>query len=266
MLTHEGQGSAAFALAGLRRRIVESAAGDRLPGGSVERLFERLPRRYDVLVEVLSFGQNRRWRREMVQRVADRAPDSVLDVATGTCAVALDLAQRTDAWIAAVDLSETMLARGRENVAGRNELNSISLALGRAEHLPFGDATFDALTFTYLMRYVDDPDMTMRELVRVVKPGGVVAGLDFSVPDARPWHLGWWLYTRAVLPVAGWFLGGRAWLRVGRFLGPSISEHHRTYPPEEMVNVWSRAGLVKVAARRMSLGGGLVISGVKSDD
>jgi demethylmenaquinone methyltransferase/2-methoxy-6-polyprenyl-1,4-benzoquinol methylase len=245
---------------------VQRTAGGELPGGSVELLFERLPRRYDVLAEVLSFGQNRRWRREMVGRVADRLPATVLDVATGTCAVALDVALRTDAWIAAVDLTETMLARGRENVVRRHEQDRISFALGRAEQLPFADASFDALTFTYLMRYVDDPDMTMRELVRVVKPGGIVAGLDFSVPDASPWRLGWWLYTRVALPAAGGFLGGRAWLRVGRFLGPSISEHHRRYPPDEIVNVWRRAGLVDVGARRMSLGGGLVVSGTRSDD
>jgi demethylmenaquinone methyltransferase / 2-methoxy-6-polyprenyl-1,4-benzoquinol methylase len=242
------------------------SAGGGLPGGSVERLFELLPRRYDVLAEVLSFGQNRRWRRVMVQRVVDRDPATVLDVATGTCAVALDLAQRTEAWIAAIDLTETMLARGRANVVMRNEQERISLARGRAERLPFADASFDALTFTYLMRYVDDPEMTMRELVRVVKPGGVVAGLDFSVPDASLWRAGWWLYTRAALPVAGWLLGGRAWLRVGRFLGPSISEHHHSYPPDRMVSIWYRAGLVDVVARAMSLAGGLAISGIKSDD
>jgi demethylmenaquinone methyltransferase/2-methoxy-6-polyprenyl-1,4-benzoquinol methylase len=202
----------------------------------------------------------------MVQRVVDQSPATVLDVATGTCAVALELAQRTDAWIGAVDLTEKMLARGRANVILANQEARIVLVLGSAENLPFTDTSFDALTFTYLMRYVDEPDLTLRELVRVVKPGGVIAALEFSVPDRGPWRLGWWVYTRTVLPIVGGLVGGRAWFRVGRFLGSSISDYHRRYPPDRLLDVWRRAGIVDIVVRRMSLGGALLISGIKADD
>ena len=82
--------------------------------------------------------------------------------------------------LSGVDLTRNMLARGQENVAKAGMSERISLVAGRAEQLPFPDGTFDALTFTYLLRYVDDPQATLSELARVVKPGGTVASLEFS--------------------------------------------------------------------------------------
>ena len=229
------------------------------PTQFARELFAGLPPRYDALAELLSFAQNRRWRKAVVERVAGAAPTSVLDVATGPAGVALELARRTGARVVGLDVSEEMLRRGAANVvaAGRR----IPLVLGRAEDLPFPDASFDALSFTYLLRYVADPPAVLAELARVVRPGGVVAGLDFTVPTRSPWRAAWWFYTRAVLPLAGFLTGGRAWLDVGRFLGPSITEHDRRYPVDQTVKAWGAAGLVDVEVRRMSLGGGLVMWG-----
>jgi demethylmenaquinone methyltransferase / 2-methoxy-6-polyprenyl-1,4-benzoquinol methylase len=232
--------------------------------GLVKELFRGLPERYDALAEVLSWGQNRRWRRAMVDPVVDRRPARVLDVATGTCGVALQLAERTDAWIAGIDLSDSMVARGRANVRRGGQSSRIDLVIGRAEQLPFPDGCFDALTFTYLLRYVQDPADTLREMARVVRPGGIVASLDFSIPQGTFWRWWWWVYTRAILPGVGWILGGRAWARVGRFLGPSISSHHRRYPVEWTVDAWRDAALVDVRIRRMSFGSGLVMWGTKA--
>jgi demethylmenaquinone methyltransferase/2-methoxy-6-polyprenyl-1,4-benzoquinol methylase len=232
------------------------------PGGSTsfaQRLFSPLPARYDRLAEVLSFGQNGRWRRAMVDHVVEASPGLVLDVATGPAGVALQLAARTGARVVGVDITEAMLRQARVNVARAGAL--ISLALGRGEQLPFADATFDAVTFTYLLRYVDDPAATIRELARVVKPGGVVANLEFLVPASRFWHVWWWAYTRAVLPLAGWATGGREWFDVGRFLGPNISAHYRRYPVPWTVAAWHDAGMVDVGTRPMSFGGGLVMWG-----
>ena len=97
---------------------------------------------------------------------------------------------------------------------------------GEAERLPFADGEFDALTFTYLLRYVDDPSQTMRELARVVKPGGRIASLEFAVPPSAIAHALWVLYTRVGLPALG-RLVSRDWYEVGRFLGPSISGFYR---------------------------------------
>ena len=230
------------------------------PNRFARSLFASLPTRYDRLAAVLSLGQDRRWRRAMVDRVVG-GPARVLDVATGPAGVALQLAERTGAHVLGVDLSEPMLRRGQAEVrtAGRQE--QITLVLARAEELPFADSGFDALTFTYLLRYVSDPAATLAELARVVRPGGTVASLEFAVPPSRLWRAAWWMYTRLVLPGAGALLGGRAWYDVGRFLGPSISAHDRAYPLEWMVEAWERAGIVEVGVRRMSLGGGLVMWG-----
>ncbi len=232
-----------------------------------KELFSGLPQRYDLLAEILSFGQNRRWRHAMVDAALRTAPDAhrVLDVATGTAGVALRWTDRAQVEVTGVDLTEQMLLRGRENVARQSRSDRIRLLLGRAEALPFPDATFDAVTFTYLLRYVDDPAATLLELARVLKPGGALASLEFAVPGNPAWHAAWVGYTRAVLPAAAMLTGGREWAHVGNFLGPSISAHYQAHPVESIVGYWRAAGIEDVRARRMSLGGGLVMWGRKAD-
>ena len=225
------------------------------------RLFTGLPRRYDRLAEWLSLGQNGRWRRAMVDHVVPGRPRLILDVATGPAGVALQLAERTGGKVVGVDLTEAMLREGKANVARAGADAHIQVVLGKGEQLPFADATFDALTFTYLLRYVDDPQATLAELARVVRPGAPVASLEFCVPERRFWWAWWWLYTRAVLPVAGYLTGGREWFVVGRFLGPNISAHYRRLPVAATVGAWEAAGFTDVGVRRMSLGGGLVMWG-----
>jgi len=226
-------------------------------------LFDGLPARYDRLAELLSFGQNGQWRSAMTGHVAGTVPAEgvILDVASGTAGVALQLAERTGARVVGVDLTEPMLRVGQRRVAAAGRRDRIALAAGRAEQLPFPDASVDALTFTYLLRYVQDPQATLAELARVLKPGGIMASLEFCVPDGAVWHPAWLAYTRLALPAGGWLLGGREWFRVGRFLGPNISGHYRSYPVGWTVAAWEKAGLTDVGTRRMSLGGGLVMWG-----
>ena len=230
------------------------------PNAFARSLFDGLADRYDLLAEVLSFGQNRRWRAKMVEAVAAMDPPArrVLDVATGTAGVALMLSERTGASIVGADLTEQMLRRGRDRIIQRGKADRIGLVVARGEQLPFPDGTFDALTFTYLLRYVADPAATLQELARVVRPGGYVANLEFAVPANRLFRLGWVAYTRAVLPLAGLLTGGREWFEVGRFLGPSISAFYDRYPVWWQQDAWRAAGLEAVTSERMSLGGGLV--------
>ena len=229
-----------------------------------QHLFTPLPQRYDRLAELLSFGQNGRWRHAMVSAIAAAPGQTVLDVASGTAGVALQIAERTGASVVGVDLTEQMLRRGQRNVAEAGQGDRIRLTAGRAELLPFADATFDALTFTYLLRYVLDPQATLSELARVVKPGGRVASLEFLVPPSRFWRAWWWLYTRLLLPVGGLVTGGREWFAVGRFLGPNISGHYRRYPVPWTVEAWRQAGFTDVGVRVMSLGGGLIMWGTRA--
>jgi demethylmenaquinone methyltransferase/2-methoxy-6-polyprenyl-1,4-benzoquinol methylase len=229
-------------------------------------LFSGLPRRYDLLAEILSFGQNGRWRRELVTQVATSGPKAILDVATGTAGVAIALANSTGGDVTGVDLTESMLARGRERVSAARLEHRIKLQPARAEALPFPDASFDAVSFTYLLRYVQDPEATLRELARVLRPGGTLASLDFYVPPMPAWRGAWWFYTRAVLAPAGLVLGGPEWWRVGRFLGPNISSFYRAWPLGRIVAGWEGAGITGVTFRVMSVGGGVVMWGRKPSE
>jgi demethylmenaquinone methyltransferase/2-methoxy-6-polyprenyl-1,4-benzoquinol methylase len=189
----------------------------------------------------------------------------VLDVATGPAGVALAIRSATGAQVVGVDLTRPMLERARQNLISLHE-DAVHLVQGRGEELPFEDGSFDAVTFTYLLRYVADPAATLAELARVLRPGGVLANLEFHLPPAPGWRGLWWCYTRLVLPVAGWLTGGREWFEVGRFLGPNITRHYRRYPLAWTIGAWQQAGIEDVGSRLMSLGGGLVMWGTKPGD
>jgi demethylmenaquinone methyltransferase / 2-methoxy-6-polyprenyl-1,4-benzoquinol methylase len=229
--------------------------------GHALELFAGLPRHYDRVAAGLSFGQDPRWRRAMVESVDARPGERVLDVATGTGLVAQALVRRYECTVVGLDQSPEMLAVAKARVAGAAELSGrITLVAGEAERLPFADGEFDHLTFTYLLRYVDDPAATLRELARVVQPGGRIASVEFAVPPSRLWRALWIMYTRVGLPALGRVVS-REWAETGRFLARSIPEFYARHPREQLVALRSEAGIGSVSVRRMSLGGGVVIWG-----
>jgi demethylmenaquinone methyltransferase/2-methoxy-6-polyprenyl-1,4-benzoquinol methylase len=210
---------------------------------------------------VMSFGQDPRWRREMVRAVAPGAGQRLLDIATGTGLVAAELVRAGASEVVALDQSEQMLARARARLAREPDLGRrVTLVRGEAERLPFEDSSFDGLTFTYLLRYVDDPAAAMAELARVVKPGGRIGMVEFGVPSSTPLRSLWRIYTRFGLPLVG-RVASPAWLEVGRFLGPNIESFHNLHP--DLVGLWRGAGIEGVGVRRMSFGAGLVMWGVR---
>ncbi|HJQ74661.1 MAG TPA: class I SAM-dependent methyltransferase [Gaiellaceae bacterium] len=222
-------------------------------------LFAPLGPTYDRYARLLSFGQDPRWRSFLVSQIPTDAR-RVLDVATGTAAVAIELVRENPARsVVGVDQSPEMLAAGRERIEAAGLGNRIELREGRAEALPFADAEFDALSFTYLLRYVDDVAATICELVRVVRPGGTIAMLEFGLPRGA-WRPAWELYVRVGLPAAG-ALVSPGWRGVGRFLGPSIRDFWRHWPEPRVLEAWRQAGVEHVRARRLSLGGGIVVWG-----
>ena len=224
-------------------------------------LFAGLPRRYDAAGAVLSFGQDPRWRKAMVARVAAGPQDRVLDVATGTGMVAGALVRRYGCRVVGLDQSPEMLAQAAARLRASPDLASrITLVHGEAESLPFADREFDHLTFTYLLRYVEDPGATLRELARVVKPGGRVASLEFMLPPNPLARALWHVYVRLGLPAFGRLIS-RDWHQVGRFLGPSITGFYRRLPLQQQLTLWREAGITSVEAKVMSLGGGVVIWG-----
>jgi demethylmenaquinone methyltransferase/2-methoxy-6-polyprenyl-1,4-benzoquinol methylase len=222
-------------------------------------LFAPLGPTYDRYARLLSFGQDPRWRSFLVSRIPPGA-HRVLDVASGTAAVAIELVRaERDRTVVGLDQSPEMLAAGRERVERAGVSERVELREGRAEDLPFADEEFDAVTFTYLLRYVDDVPATLRELVRVVRPHGTVAMLEFGLPRGV-WRPVWELYVRVGLPAAGAVVSP-SWGGVGRFLGPSIREFWGQWPEPRLLDAWREAGLADVQARRLSLGGGIVVRG-----
>ena len=217
-------------------------------------LFAPLGPTYERYARLLSLGQDPRWRRFLVSRVEAGPGDEVLDVATGTGAVARELLRQKGCAVVGVDQSPEMLAVAREHLPA-----TVKLVEASAEHLPFEDASFDALTVNYLLRYVDDPGATLVELARVVRAGGTVASLEFAVP-AGLWRPLWRAYVGAVLPAAGRIVSP-GWHEVGDFLGDSIREFWRRYPLEHQLELWRAAGIEDARYRRLSLGGGIVIWG-----
>jgi demethylmenaquinone methyltransferase / 2-methoxy-6-polyprenyl-1,4-benzoquinol methylase len=226
-------------------------------------LFAPLPRHYDRVAAVLSFGQDPRWRQTMVDSVQAERSERVLDVATGTGLVAQQLVRRYGCEVVGLDQSPQMLAGAQARLDADSRLaERISLVRGEAEQLPFADEQFDHLTFTYLLRYVEDPLATMVELARVVKPGGRIASLEFAVPPRALWRGLWSFYTHVGLPVLGRAVS-REWAHTGRFLAQSIPTFYERYPMTRVVEIWKQVGIVDVHVRRMSLGGGVVMWGSK---
>ena len=238
-------------------------SANRLSKDETLRLFAGLPRRYDLAGALLSFGQDPRWRRALVRKVQAGSGDTVLDVATGTGMVAEALVRRYGCTVVGLDQSSEMLSGAQAKLDCDPQLASnIELVRGEAESLPFGDREFEHLTFTYLLRYVDDPGATLTELARVVKPGGRVASLEFMLPPNPMARSLWHAYTRAAMPLLGRLISPE-WHEVGRFLGPSISDLYRRFPLERQLELWRAAGIEQVDARVMSFGGGVVIWGTR---
>ena len=238
-------------------------------------LFSGLPARYDLLSALLSFGQDPRWRRALVRGLGPARTGRVLDVATGTGMVAAELLRQGAREVVGLDQSEAMLGAARKRFGADRGDHAppatqaahdsrarggprVSLLRGEAEALPFEDSSFDAVTFTYLLRYVDDPPAVMRELARVLRPGGRVASLEFGVPPAPVARAAWRAYTGVGLPLFG-RLVSRPWGSVGRFLGPSIAGFYARHPLERIEGYWRDAGLRDVQVERMSLGGGVLM-------
>ena len=227
-----------------------------------EGLFDGVASRYDLLSELFSFFQTGLWRRFLLSRLQVGPRDTVLDICTGTAGVAVDIAGASGARVVGVDLSGGMLRLGQENVAKAGLEDEVALLLGRAEALAFADSSFDAVCFTYLLRYVDDPRATLGEIVRVLKPGGSLVSLDFGVPRNLVVRNIWLAYIRLVIPLITNAISPE-WRRLGAFLRPSIMGFYRSYSIEDISGMWVDVGISDVRVKRLSLGGGVVMWGTK---
>ena len=226
------------------------------------RLFDGIAHRYEGPAQAFSYFQYGRWRRALVSRLSMAPEASVLDVCTGTGLVAAQIAHSTGCSVVGVDLSRGMIEQARHTLNGSGLASSVSLVAGRAESLPFADRSFDAVVFTFLLRYVDDPQETLLELARVLRPGGQIASLEFYVPRGLVTYPLWLLHTRMVLPL-GTRLLSPGWREAGSFLGPSISAFYREHTLADLGRMWARVGVGDVQTMVMSLGGAVVMWGRK---
>jgi len=223
-------------------------------------LFAPLAPTYDRYASALSFGQDPRWRRFLVSRLAVGPDDTVLDVATGTAAVALELVRQTGCSVVGVDQSPEMLDGARRRLLLAAETKRVRLVEASAQDLPFEDGSFDGLTAAYLLRYLDDLPVDLRELARVLRPGATTALLDFGVPPGPLPRAAWNLWVDVGLPVLGRAISP-GWHEVGRFLGGSIRDFDRRWPVPRLLTALREAGFDDVRARRLSLGGCTVLWG-----
>jgi demethylmenaquinone methyltransferase/2-methoxy-6-polyprenyl-1,4-benzoquinol methylase len=212
---------------------------------------------YERPAALLSLGQYGRWRRALVRRLDLPAGARVLDVATGTGLVARDIERSYECAVVGLDLSIPMLAESRRRSA-------CALVCGDAKSLPFGEGTYDAVVFSYLLRYVGDPGSTLHELARVLRPGGVLAGVEFGAPRVPLARLGWRAYSFGLFPTVARGLGA-GWRTLGTFLPRSILEWSKDWPTGRQVAAWESAGVVDVQTRELTWGAGVVMCGRKHE-
>jgi demethylmenaquinone methyltransferase/2-methoxy-6-polyprenyl-1,4-benzoquinol methylase len=225
-------------------------------------LFDGVAPSYDTWAQVLTFFQYLRWREFLVSRMALRQGNLVLDVCTGTAGVAMEIADHHDGRIVGLDVSHSMLQAGLRAVEKKSLDGRVQLIQGRAEHLPFPDETFDAVVFTYLLRYIQEPDATIRELSRVLKPGGELLSLEFGIPETLWVRALWLIYNRVVMPIMT-IPVSRGWHRMGCFLGPSISDFCQRYPVDRIAAIWRDNGIPLVETRPLLKGSAIVMWGTK---
>ncbi|WP_081211894.1 bifunctional demethylmenaquinone methyltransferase/2-methoxy-6-polyprenyl-1,4-benzoquinol methylase UbiE [Salegentibacter sediminis] len=169
----------------------------------VEQMFDNISGNYDGLNRVISFGTDVKWRKKVIALVAAQNPDSILDIATGTGDLAIQMASIKAERIVGLDLSEGMLKVGRRKITAKNLDNRIEMIQGDSEALPFDDNTFDAITVAFGVRNFETLEKGLAEIYRVLKPGGLFIVLETSVPTKFPFKQGYKFYSGYVLPLIG---------------------------------------------------------------
>ncbi len=169
----------------------------------VTEMFDNVSKEYDFLNRVLTFGLDINWRKKVVKIVAENKAKNILDIATGTGDLAINLAKIKDAKITGLDISNGMLSIAKEKVKKKNLQDKIKLILGDSEKLPFNDNQFDAITVGYGVRNFENLDKGLQEIYRVLKPNGVFVVLETSQPTTFPMKQLFQFYSKYVIPTVG---------------------------------------------------------------
>tara|TARA_B110000259_G_scaffold15897_1_gene16713 strand:+ start:150 stop:881 length:732 start_codon:yes stop_codon:yes gene_type:complete len=169
----------------------------------IAKMFDTISNEYDDLNRVISFGIDIKWRKKVVQIISKKEPTNILDIATGTGDLAINLTQTNATQIIGLDISEGMLDVGRKKIAKKQLNNTIDMIVGDSENLPFDDNSFDAITVAFGVRNFENLEIGLAEILRVLKPKGVFVVLETSVPVKFPFKQGYYIYTKALLPLIG---------------------------------------------------------------
>lgn len=217
---------------------------------TVRRMFDDISGKYDFLNHFFSFGIDHLWRKKLVRLLAPSKPVSILDVACGTGDLALSLARLQPQRIVGIDISEKMLEIGRKKISRKGQEPVIRLQQGDAEHIPFPDNTFDAVTVAFGVRNFDDLGLGLSEMRRVLRPGGCLLILEFSHPTAFPMKQLYGFYSHAIIPAVGRLISGSS--TAYTYLPQSVD----AFPSgNDFLEILDQRGLVRV--NQISLTGGI---------
>ena len=169
----------------------------------IAQMFDNISGNYDNLNRVISFGIDKSWRKKVLKIVADKNPQTILDIATGTGDLAILMSSTSASKIIGLDISEGMLDVGKQKIAAQKLSNKIEMVLGDSEKMPYGDDTFDAITVAFGIRNFENLDKGLSEIYRVLKPNGVFVILETSNPTQFPFKQGYYFYTNFILPIIG---------------------------------------------------------------
>ena len=227
--------------------------------GLVHEVFESVAGKYDLMNDLMSLGVHRLWKRDFVANSGVRLGHQVLDLAGGTGDIAALLCERVgkSGRVVLSDINEAMLEVGRQRLEDRGITGNISYSLANAEKLPFSDGEFDAVTIAFGLRNVTDKDAALREMFRVLRPGGKALILEFSQVQPELLKKMYDSYSFGILPVLGKLVAGDE--ESYRYLAESIRQHP---PQEELAEMMRSAGFEEVRFRNLTGGVVAVHSGI----
>lgn len=225
----------------------------------VAQMFDTISGNYDGLNRVISFGIDIKWRKKVLQLVAAKNPDTVLDIATGTGDLAILMTQTKAKEIIGLDISEGMLDVGRKKIANKNLDSRIKMVLGDSESMPFNDNYFDAITVAFGVRNFETLEKGLADILRVLKPGGIFVILETSVPVKFPFKQGYQFYSKYILPAIGRLFSK------DRSAYAYLSESASVFPyGEKLNNILRKVGFIEVKSLPQTFGVATIYSASKN--